>query len=78
MAWFQYYWSERAIDKITQHGLTQDDFEFAFENHFREEWSLSSDRPIRFGPALDGRRIVVVFEWVEVDMSLMPVTAYPV
>jgi uncharacterized DUF497 family protein len=78
MAWFEYYWSERAIDKVAQHGLTQDDFEFAFENHYREELSHSSDRLIRFGAAADGRRIAVVFEWVEEDVSVIPVTAYEV
>ena len=78
MAWCEYYWSEKAIDKVAQHGQTQDDFEFAFENYYREELSHSSDRFVRFGAAADGRRIVVVFEWVEVDLSVIPVTTYEV
>ena len=78
MAWFEYIWTQRAIDKLAQHGLTQDDFEFAFENCHREERSNSSDSMIRFGASTDGRRIAVVFEWAEVDMAVIPVTGYPV
>ncbi|MEJ7594921.1 MAG: hypothetical protein WKF77_25625 [Planctomycetaceae bacterium] len=78
MAWFEYYWSEKAIDKVAQHGLTQDDFEFAFENHYREELSPSSDRHVRVGATADGRRIAVAFEWVQEDLSVIPVTAYEV
>ena len=78
MAWFEYYWSNRAIDKVSQHGLTQDDFEFAFENYLREELCHSSSRLIRFGLIEDGRQIAVVFEWVEEDLSVIPITAFQI
>ncbi len=78
MAWFRYFWSDEVIAKLSEHGLTADDFEFAFEHHCREEQSHSSDRLIRFGYAEDGRRIAAVFEWDERDVSVIPVTAYQV
>jgi hypothetical protein len=63
---------------VSQHGLTQDDFEFAFENYFREVLSHSSHRLLRFGPTEDGRRIAIVFEWAEVNLAVIPITAYEV
>jgi hypothetical protein len=79
--WFRYYWSEEPngnIQKVAEHGLTTDDFEFAFENFDTEANSRSSHRLIRFCSTPDGRRIAVVFEWDEIDVTVIPVTAYEV
>ena len=78
MPWFRYYWSDDLEEKLAEHGLTADDFEFAFEYYYREEQSHSSRRLVRFGFTEDGRRIVVVFEWDEVNITVIPVTAYEV
>lgn len=81
MAWFRYYWSDEPkgnIQKIADHGLTTDDFEFVFENYETEVLSHSSHRLIRFGYTADGRYIAAVFEWDEVDVTVIPVTAYEV
>lgn len=63
---------------ISQHGLTQDDFEFVFRNCEHETVSESSGRPMRFGRTEDGRLIAVVFEWIEEEMTVYPVTAFEV
>ena len=78
MAWFRYYWSDDTIDKLGQHGLTVDDFEFAFEHYHREVRSNSSARLIRFGGTIDGRAIAAVFQWDEPNVTVIPITAYEV
>ena len=81
MAWYRYYWSNEPcgnIQKVEEHGLSIDDFEFVFENCESEELSRSSHRLIRFGYTADGCYIAAVFEWDEVDVTVIPVTAYEV
>lgn len=78
MAWFRYYWSDEPrdnVEKLADHGLTPDDFEFVFENCESEDVSNSSNRLIRFGRTRDGRFVAAVFEWDEIDVSVIPVTA---
>ncbi len=41
----------------------------------REEVSVSSGRPIRFGYTHAGRYIAVVFEWIDAA-TVYPITAY--
>ncbi|MEN9555826.1 MAG: hypothetical protein RLZZ232_2112 [Planctomycetota bacterium] len=66
------------VDHIAQHGLTPADFEFVFQNYEAETVSESSGRPMRFGRTVDGRLIAVVFEWIEAEMTVYPVTAFEV
>ncbi len=66
------------VDHIAQHGLTPADFEFVFQNYEAETVSESSGRPMRFGRTVDGRLIAVVFEWIESEMTVYPVTAFEV
>jgi len=81
MAWFDFIWMDGIdgnIDHIAQHGLPPDDFEFVFQNYDHETISHSSGRTIRFGRTEDGRRITIVFEWIEKDITVYPVTAFEV
>lgn len=63
------------VQHIAEHGLTKEDVEHALANLWDEDTSESSGLPIAFGPALDGREIVVVYEEID-DMHVYPLTAY--
>ena len=81
VAWFEFIWlagDGGNIDHLAEHGISMDDFEHVFDNCEDEDESRSSGRPIRFGYTEDGRYIAVVFEWVDDDMTVLPVTAYEV
>ncbi len=75
MAWFEFIWTQYRVDKLAQHGLTPDDFEAAFAEYFDEEPSESSGNLIRFGYTADGRTIAMIFQWIEKDLSVIPITA---
>ena len=53
-------------------------FEAAFAEYCDEESSESSDNLIRYGYTADGRAIAMIFQWIEKDLSVIPITAYPV
>ncbi len=81
MAMYFYLWSDELKgnrDKVEQHGLTAEDWEFVFENFEKEDISRASGRPIRIGDTADGRRVCVVFEWLEGDWSVLPITGYEI
>ena len=76
-----YLWSDESggnRDKVEQHGLTSEDWEFVFENYEKEEISRSSGRPIRIGETCDGRRVCAVFEWIEDNWAVFPITGYEI
>lgn len=64
------------VERVAEHGLTTDAWEFVFENHYAESVSRSSGDPIRFG-YLDNRRVMVAFRWID-DVTVYPVTGYEV
>lgn len=78
MANFEYRWTgdeDGNIQHIAEHGLTPDDFEFVFENFEEETISNASGLPVRFGYTEDLRFILIVFEWIEKDLVVLPITA---
>ena len=65
------------IEHIAQHGLSQDDVQYVFENPTGYGVSRSTGEPAVFSYTPDGRYIIVVY--VEIDQdSVYPVTAYEV
>ena len=79
MAVYAYLWSDEqgeSVDKVQQHGLTCQDWQYVFENYQLEEVSRSSDRLIRIATMPDGRRLCVVFEWIEVEWCVLPITGF--
>ena len=78
MPHFEFIWDEEPggnIDKCAQHGLTQDDVEDVFASPTRKMISRSSGRPLWEARRSDGRRVVVVFEWID-DVTVYPITAF--
>lgn len=81
MGWFEFLWSDEPdgnVEHLAQHGLTMDDFEHVFDHAESEGFSHTTGRPVRFGTTIDGRYICIVFEWLEKDMTVLPITAYEV
>ncbi len=79
MAWFEFIWLAGCggnIEHLAEHGVTQDDFETVFRNSDAELISRSRGLPMRFGYTTDGRFIAIVYEWLEADMTVLPVTAF--
>lgn len=66
------------IDKCAQHGVTPDEWEFAFEHYMTDGLSDSTGRSIRIGESPDGRLLFLVFEWIEPDWMVLPITGYEI
>jgi uncharacterized DUF497 family protein len=75
MAWLDFVWTDTAVDKIAQHGLSVSDVETVIQNPIDVSESRSSDRLVARGYTDDGRWIVCVYEAVD-RITIMPVTAY--
>lgn len=77
MEWLDVYWDSEIEAYFAQHGVSREDFEQAMQNPIGEDSSERSGRPIRFGFAVDGRKIAVVFEMIDA-ITVLPITAYEV
>ena len=77
MDWLDVVWDADTEQYIALHGLTRQDVVNALWFPTAEDSSDSSGRPVRFGHALDGRLIIVVFEMMD-HITVMPITAYEV
>jgi uncharacterized DUF497 family protein len=75
MDWWDVYWDAEVEAHLVQHDISREDFEQVLRNPISEDSSDSSGRPIRFGFAVDGRKMAVVFEMVD-DIIVLPITAY--
>lgn len=71
----RFIWTPEIEQHLAEHGVTVDDYEYAFENLFREGNSVTSDLPAFLGPALDGRTLFGVYRLID-DIDAEPVTTY--
>lgn len=60
-----------------EHGVTKEEVEEVFQNPTDIDVSYSSGRPVVFGDTRAGRRLMVVYEQIDVH-TVCPVTAYDV
>ena len=77
MPWYQYIWSEAAIEHLDQHGISPDDFEYVVANSKVKLKSRSSGLPGVKGYTQDGRYIIAFFEKID-EVTVVPVTAYEI
>lgn len=68
-------WTDRAIRKIAEHGVTMDEVEQALANPQRQGRSASSSLPYTMGVTNARRWLVVIYERVDA-ITICPVTAY--
>ena len=71
----EFLWTERAIQKVQDNGLTVQEVEYAVRNAARRDISRSSHRPLYFGRTPSGERICVPFDEIEA-VVIAPVTAF--
>jgi hypothetical protein len=77
MPYHEFFWTERALEKLTDNGLSREEVEFAVEHADYDGFYRSSGRPVYAGPAPDGRRNLVVY--AEIDAVLISVvTAFEI
>lgn len=78
MSWDQIIWDYEPggnVDKVRQHGLTQDDVDNALADPVSHGTSRSSGRPLIWGLAVDGGMIVVPYEEID-EFTVYPVTTW--
>ncbi len=79
MPWFDVFWTDSRVRKLSEHGITQDDFErivMRFRNPTRSR--SRRDRQAAFGHTADGRYVICVYELLDDGITIIPVTAYEV
>lgn len=77
MPWHDYFWTDGMLNHLAEHGVTQEDFEWTVNYPNSEGRSRSQpDRLMAWGYTEDGRYIACVYELLEDDMTVIPVTAY--
>ena len=77
MAYFDFLWTDDAIEHLAEHGLTPDDFDHVLLNPTKQGTSRSSGRPAAWGYTDDGRYIIAIYEMAD-DVTILPVTAYEI
>jgi uncharacterized DUF497 family protein len=77
MAYFEFIWTDRAVQKLADHGLIPEDAEAVICDPTDDDVSVSSGHPVAFGYTSDGRYIIVVYLEID-DVTVEPVTAYEV
>ena len=75
MPYYQFLWTDEIIRHVTEHGISQDDFEHIVCNPASRGYSRSSGLPVAWGYTLDGRYALAVYEELDA-VTLLPVTAY--
>jgi hypothetical protein len=78
MPYHEFFWTERALVKIAEHGLTTADVEHAvLKSRKSPRASRSSGLPTYTGRTPSGELILVVFERLDAT-QIMVITAYPI
>jgi hypothetical protein len=71
----EFLWTDRAIEKVEDNGLTVEEVEYAVRNAYRREESRNSPRDVFLGFTPSGERICVPFDEVDA-VVIAPVTAF--
>ncbi len=77
MPYFQFIWTDEAIEHIGEHDISSEDFENVVRHPVGIGRSRSSDLLIAFGYTEDGRYIIAVYKLLD-EITVFPVTAYEV
>ena len=77
MEYREFVWTDETIEHITEHGVSQDDFEHVIRSPVSKGFSRSSGLPAAWGYTVDDRYVMVVYEELD-EVTILPVTAYGV
>jgi hypothetical protein len=78
MEMIEFIWDDSEggnVEHITDNDVTIAEAEYVVQNPVRKFISRSSGRPGRAAITPEGRRIAVIFEWVD-ELTVYPITAY--
>jgi len=75
MIWNDYFWTPEALEKIFEHGLTQEEVEFIIEHPENVEPNRSTGRTVAEGYAHTGTYVVVIYERID-EITILPITAF--
>ena len=74
---FDFLWTDEIVEHLTEHGVSQDDFERVVCNPTSKGYSRSSKLPCAWGYTDDGRYVIAVYDELDA-VTILPVTAYEV
>lgn len=77
MGYFQFQWTDEIVAHLSEHDVSQDDFESVVNQPQRRGESRSTGRPCCWGETPDGRYLLCVYEYLDV-ITIIPITAYEV
>ncbi len=77
MPWYQYIWTDEAVDHLAEHDITPEDFERVLENPVQNGKSRSTGRDAAWGYIADGRFVIAIYEPID-ETTIVPVTCYEV
>lgn len=78
MPWWHILWTDRALRKIDEHGITPQEVEYVLFHPDEETVSRSSGLPAARGRTAAGREIFVVYRDHDDGVTVEPITAYEV
>ncbi len=79
MPWFDVFWTDERVEKLAEHGVSQDDFERIVMRSANHSQSRSgTGREVAFGKSEDGRHLICVYELLGDGVTVLPITAYEV
>lgn len=67
-------WTDENVDRLSEHGVSQDDFEYTIAHAVANVVSRSSGLPAIIGFTEDGRKLLRVYEEID-DDQILPKTA---
>ena len=76
MPYYLFLWNDVIVEHLSEHGVSQDEFEAVVCDPESVDTSRSSGRQIAFGE-IDGRFLACVYEMID-DSTVLPITAYEV
>ncbi len=77
MPYYFFVWNDDAIEHLSEHGVSTEDFERIVCDPEEIGVSRSSGRDIAFGYGTDGRYLLCAYELLDND-TILPITAYTV
>jgi uncharacterized DUF497 family protein len=76
MPFYFYAWTDEIIEHLAEHGVEIAHFEAIVGDAVHVTKSRSSDRLMAFGYTDDGRYLACVYDLLDDEMTIVPVTAY--
>jgi len=77
MPFYFFLWTDENTSHLSEHGVTQDEFETVVCNPESTGVSRTTGHPIAFGFTESGRQLACVYKMLD-DYEIFPVTSYEV